>query len=132
MCPADNFETEQAVRLASRMDTPVYLRFGKKPMPLLPEANTPFASGKGRMIKEGDDIVLIGTGETVYPALLAAQQLEATHGICATVISMPTIKPLDDALIARVPRTRPEPASGIWNPKPALSGPTTSTATPTM
>ena len=102
VCPADNFETEQAVRLAARMDTPVYLRFGKKPMPLLSEENTHFAFGKGRIIKEGDDIVLIGTGEAVYPALLAARRLEATHGLYATVISMPTIKPLDYELIARV------------------------------
>ena len=46
--------------------------------------------------------MLIGTGETVYPALLAARRLEATHGLYATVISMHTIKPLDYELIARV------------------------------
>ena len=79
------------------MDTPVYLRFGKKPMPLLSEVNTHVEFGKGRVLQEDgfNDIVLIATGETVYPALLAARQLEATHGVYATVISMHTIKPLD-------------------------------------
>lgn len=103
--PADNFETEQAVRLAARMDAPVYLRFGKKPMPLLSETNQDFAFGKGRVICEGNDLTIIATGETVYPALQAARHLEATQGIRATVISMHTIKPLDYDLLANVAAT---------------------------
>lgn len=31
--PADNFETEQAVRLAANLKQPIYLRFGKKAYP---------------------------------------------------------------------------------------------------
>jgi transketolase len=100
--PADNFETEQAIRLAAQSVTPVYLRFGKKPMPLLSEENQEFAFGKGRIIQKGDDVVLIGTGETVYPALQAARQLKTMHSIHATVISMHTIKPLDYELLANV------------------------------
>ena len=102
LVPADNFETEMAVRQAAQSETPVYLRFGKKPMPLLSETNQDFAFGKGRVVKEGDDLVLIATGETVYPALQAARQLEAQQGISATVISMHTIKPLDYGLLATV------------------------------
>jgi len=103
VAPADNFETEQAVRLAAQMNKPVYLRFGKKPMPLLnPDETEPFKFGKGRIIKRGADIAIIANGETVYPALLAAQQLEAEHGIAATVISMHTIKPLDTVLLGRI------------------------------
>jgi len=33
VAPADNYETEQAVELAAASESPVYLRFGKKPMP---------------------------------------------------------------------------------------------------
>lgn len=102
VAPADNFETEQAIRQAAQLDTPVYLRFGKKPMPLLSEENTHFEFGKGRVVKTGDDAVLIATGETVYPALQAARQLEAEHGIRSTVVSMHTIKPLDYSLLATV------------------------------
>ncbi|UFH52725.1 transketolase family protein [Spirosoma sp. KNUC1025] len=100
--PADNFETEQAIRLAAELDHPIYIRFGKKPMPLLSEENQEFEFGKGRIISEGDDLVLIGTGETVYPALQAARQLESVHGIRSTVVSMHTIKPLDYDLLAYV------------------------------
>ncbi|MBP6023494.1 transketolase family protein [Ferruginibacter sp.] len=99
VAPADNFETAQAIELAANTNKPVYLRFGKKPMPSLKETNDDvFAFGKGRIICEGDDVAIIATGETVYPALQAAKKLVAQN-INATVISMHTIKPLDTALI---------------------------------
>jgi transketolase len=104
--PADNFETEQAIKLAAEMAHPVYLRFGKKPMPLLqPAEESDFQFGKGRIIKEGEDLTIIATGETVYPALLAAECLELEHNISATVVSMHTIKPLDYELLATVAST---------------------------
>jgi len=100
--PADNFETEQAVKLAAQSTKPVYLRFGKKPMQLLTEdASIGFEFGKGRVVKKGSDVAIIANGETVYPALLAAQKLEES-GISATVVSMHTIKPLDVTLIAQL------------------------------
>ncbi len=102
VAPADNFETEKAIELAAALNQPVYLRFGKKPMPPLKQANDDvFAFGKGRIICEGDDVAIIATGETVYPALEAAKKL-AAQNINATVISMHTIKPLDTVLIDSV------------------------------
>jgi transketolase len=98
--PADNFETREAVKLAVKLDRPLYLRFGKKPMPLLTEDESiGFEFGKGRVIKQGKDVTIIATGETVYPALQAAEKLEQESGIRATVVSMHTIKPLDKELI---------------------------------
>jgi transketolase len=102
VAPADNFETEQAIRKAAVLDQPVYLRFGKKAMPLLKQDNeNDFEFGKGRIIKEGEDLTFIATGETVYPALQAARKLELQN-IHASVISMHTIKPLDQALLEEV------------------------------
>jgi transketolase len=102
VAPADNFETEKAIELAANLDKPVYLRFGKKPMPPLKEHNDDvFAFGKGRIICEGDDVAIIATGEAVYPALEAARKLKGKN-IHATVISMHTIKPLDNELLAAV------------------------------
>ncbi len=102
VAPADNFETEQAVRLAAEYDKPIYMRFGKKAMPFLNEANTFFEFGKGRIVREGDDLAIIATGETVYPAWLAAKMLEDEKGIKATVVSMHTIKPLDSNLLEKL------------------------------
>lgn len=99
VAPADNFETEQSIRLAAVLNKPVYIRFGKKPMPFLNPENQSFEFGKGRVIAEGDDLAIVATGETVYPALLAARRLQAVHQVRAAVISMHTIKPLDTDLL---------------------------------
>ncbi|WP_308992159.1 transketolase C-terminal domain-containing protein [Mariniflexile litorale] len=99
VAPADNFETEQAVRLAAKTNKPVYMRYGKKAMPFLKEDNKTFEFGKGRVVREGNDITIIATGETVYPAWLAAKKLEDEHDMKATVVSMHTIKPLDIKLL---------------------------------
>jgi transketolase len=102
VAPADNWETEKAIESAAALNQPVYLRFGKKPMPPLKETNDDvFAFGKGRVICEGDDVAIIATGEAVYPALEAARKLKL-HNIYATVISMHSIKPLDTSLIDSV------------------------------
>ena len=102
VAPADNFETREAVKQAVALNKPLYLRFGKKPMPLLTEDDSiGFEFGKGRVIAKGADVTIIGTGETVYPALQAAELLEA-KGIKATVVSMHTIKPLDSSLILKL------------------------------
>ena len=100
VAPADNFETEQAIRQASQISKPFYLRFGKKPMPLLTEdKDNIFEFGKGRVVAKGKDLAIIATGETVYPALQAAKKLKSEHNIEATVVSMHTIKPLDYNLL---------------------------------
>jgi transketolase len=99
VAPADNFETEQAIKLASEIDQPIYLRFGKKPMSALKEENDDeFRFGKGRVITDGSDVAIIATGEAVYPALEAARKLKEQN-IASTVVSMHTIKPLDTVLL---------------------------------
>ncbi len=97
--PADNYETEKATELAAASDKPVYLRFGKKVMPSLKADNSDgFVFGKGRVIAEGNDVAIIANGETVYPAVQAAESLRE-QGIHATIVSMHTIKPLDTTLL---------------------------------
>ncbi|HEY4326421.1 MAG TPA: transketolase C-terminal domain-containing protein [Mucilaginibacter sp.] len=105
VAPADNFETEQAVRLSAQINKPVYLRFGKKPMPLLNPDETSFEFGKGRVIKGGEDVAIIANGETVYPAWQAAEKLHKEHNIRATVVSMHTVKPLDVNLLDELAKT---------------------------
>jgi transketolase len=102
VAPADNFETEHSIRRAAQMNRPVYLRFGKKPMPHLTAANAgDFEFGKGRVIRQGSHLAFVATGETVYPALQAAGIL-AEQGLQSTVISMHTIKPMDFELLSTV------------------------------
>jgi transketolase len=98
VAPADNFETREAVQAAARSTKPVYLRFGKKRMPHLPRVEPGFELGKASLIREGTDLSFLACGETVAPALAAAELL-AREGIQCRVLSLHTIKPLDHAAV---------------------------------
>jgi transketolase len=98
VAPADNFETREAIKAAAVSLTPVYLRFGKKTMPHLPRVVPGFQFGKASLVRPGKDISFIACGETVAPALAAAELL-AGDGIECRVISMHTIKPLDEKTV---------------------------------
>jgi transketolase len=94
VAPADNFETSEAIKQAVNFSSPLYLRFGKKPMMDISNENKDFKIGKAKFVTKGEDVLLIASGETVQRAYLAAQLLSEKN-IHATVISMHTIKPFD-------------------------------------
>ena len=94
VAPADNFETSEAIKQAVNFSSPLYLRFGKKPMMGISNENKDFKIGKAKFVTKGEDVLLIASGETVQRAYLAAQLLSEKN-IHATVISMHTIKPFD-------------------------------------
>ncbi len=98
VAPADNFETREAIKATAKLRKPAYLRFGKKTMPHLPRPVPGFELGKASLVRQGTDISFVACGETVAPALAAADLL-ATGGIDCRVISMHTIKPLDEAAV---------------------------------
>src|SRR6201998_2355878 len=56
VAPADNFESREAVKADARLPKPVYLRFGKKPMPHLPRVEPGFELGKASLIRESADL----------------------------------------------------------------------------
>src|SRR5215472_984349 len=94
LVPADNFETREGVRAATRSTTPVYLRFGKKRMPHLPRVEPSFELGRASLVREGTELSFLACGETVAPAYEAAELL-AKEGVGCRVLSLHTIKPLD-------------------------------------
>jgi transketolase len=98
VAPADNFETREAVRAAAQSTRPVYLRFGKKRMPNLPRVESGFELGKASLICEGVDLSFLACGETVAPAYDAAELL-AKEGVQCRVLSLHTLKPLDQTAI---------------------------------
>jgi 1-deoxy-D-xylulose-5-phosphate synthase len=57
--------------------------------------------GKGELMREGNDIVIVAIGNRVYDALSAAERLEK-DGIHAAVINARFAKPLDMKLISEV------------------------------
>jgi len=99
VAPADNAETREAVRAAAALRKPVYLRFGKAALYDLPATPAPFAFGRARTLRMGKDLAFIASGETVIHALLAAEQLKRTRGLDCRVLSVHTIRPLDEVAV---------------------------------
>jgi len=95
LAPADNFETREAIRAAYHHPRPIYIRFGKQPMPHVHTPDTRFEVGRAITLRSGTDVTFIATGETVPRAVQACDVL-AERGISAGAISMHTIKPLDE------------------------------------
>ena len=98
--PADADEAYAAVEAAINFYGPVYMRFGRFPVPnLTPEIKDyKFEIGRGVTYREGRDVTIVATGYMVHLALEAADIL-AKEGIDAGVINIHTVKPLDTALI---------------------------------
>ena len=98
--PADADEAYAAVEAAINLYGPVYMRFGRFPVPNLTSeiADYKFEIGRGVTYREGRDVTIVATGYMVHLAVEAAEIL-AKEGIDAGVINIHTIKPLDTALI---------------------------------
>jgi len=95
--PADGPETRAAILAAFETNGPFYVRLGRSKVPSI-ENKKDFVLGKGYMCREGKGIALIACGVMVNEALSAAAAL-TDKKIDAAVFNIPTIKPLDKALI---------------------------------
>ncbi len=99
--PSDDIEAKAASFAAYEHYGPVYMRFGRLPVPVINDnADYKFEIGKGVVLADGTDITLIATGLPVAATLEAAKML-AADGISAKVINMHTIKPLDNELVIK-------------------------------
>jgi pyruvate/2-oxoglutarate/acetoin dehydrogenase E1 component len=64
----------------------------------VPEELEPIPLGKGRVIREGEDVTLIATGPLVHRALEAAEEAEK-NGVSVEVVDPRTLQPLDEELL---------------------------------
>ena len=104
LVPCDPASMHKAVHAAADHLGPVYLRSSRVAMPhIYPEDDCPFEIGKANVVREGDDVTLIGCGLMVAAALDAAAML-TEKGIEARVVDMHTIRPLDEAAISAAAR----------------------------
>jgi transketolase len=96
--PADGREAEQVVRAVAELKGPCYVRLSRMKTPLFLPEDHRFEPGRAALLREGGCVTLIGTGVTSYQALAAAEEL-AAEGLEARVLSMASIKPLDEAAV---------------------------------
>ncbi len=100
LCPGDPLEVVGAVKAMLAHDGPCYLRIGNRGEPVLNKKNLKFKIGKGTVIRAGREAALVTTGNMLENTVKAADILKG-KGILAQVISMPTIKPLDESLLLK-------------------------------
>jgi pyruvate/2-oxoglutarate/acetoin dehydrogenase E1 component len=65
----------------------------------VPEELYTIPFGKGRIIREGTDVTIVGASLMAYEAQRAAEILAVEHGISAEVIDPRSIRPLDEEII---------------------------------
>ena len=98
ICPADSAEVRGVLPAVLKQDKPAYIRLGKKGEPAVHRTDPPFVIGRGIVLSEGTDVCFLGMGNAVIIAVEAAEKLRQ-RGISSKVVSLHTVKPLDDALL---------------------------------
>jgi 1-deoxy-D-xylulose-5-phosphate synthase len=102
MAPKDEGELQRMVATGLAYTAgPIAMRYPRGEgygVPLLEEGWETLEIGKGEILRQGDDVLLVAYGSMVHPAQQAAQLL-GEHGIEATVVNARFVKPLDLELI---------------------------------
>ncbi|MBV6624806.1 MAG: 1-deoxy-D-xylulose-5-phosphate synthase [Rivularia sp. (in: Bacteria)] len=102
MAPKDEAELQRmTVTGVNYTKGPIAMRFPRGNgygVPLMEEGWEPLEIGKGEILRNGDDVLMIGYGSMVNSTLQAAEIL-SEHGIEATVINARFCKPLDTELM---------------------------------
>ncbi|AMU10948.1 transketolase [Burkholderia cenocepacia] len=99
--PCDALDIEQMVPAIAAHKGPVYARLLRGNVPaVLDEYDYRFELGKAKLLRDGNDVLLISSGIMTMRSLEVAKALEADR-IDAAVLHVPTIKPLDVATIVR-------------------------------
>ena len=100
LCPSDANEMYQATKAILNHKGPVYMRTGRSNINNFYKKNYKFKIGKGHVLNEGKNICIFSTGIQTSIAVNAVNKLKKM-GINPTLISMPTIKPIDKKLIIK-------------------------------
>jgi len=102
MAPKDEAELQRMVVTGiNHTSGPITMRYPRGNgygVPLMEEGWEELPIGKAEILRNGDDLLILGYGSMVYPAMQTAEIL-SEHGIEATVINARFVKPLDTELI---------------------------------
>ncbi len=101
MAPKDEAEMQQMLVTGVNHNGPIAMRYPRGSgygVALADEGWEPIEIGKAELLRNGDDLLLLGYGTMVYPAMQVAEIL-SEHGIEATVVNARFTKPLDTEMI---------------------------------
>ena len=106
MAPKDEAELQRMLVTAIHHDGPCALRIPRgegEGVPLAEEGFEPVQIGRGELLTDGDDLLIVAYGAMVHPALATAGLLQE-QGVRAAVINARFLRPLDEALILPMAR----------------------------
>jgi transketolase len=104
LAPADAREMRRLMPATLDHPGPIYIRLAKGRDPVVSRDDGPFVIGKAILMREGEDALILDTGVGLQVALEAAERLSRA-GVEATVLHLPTVKPLDtEAILERAAR----------------------------
>ena len=98
VAPGDPVEVKCATKAIANHIGPCYLRLGKGGEPIVHTQELYFQLGKAIWLRQSKNITFISTGAILSEVIRAADDL-ASRGIQAGVVSIPTLKPLDEETI---------------------------------
>jgi transketolase len=98
VAPGDDWEAEEATSAVVATPGACYLRLDRSRADCISRPGEVFRIGKARVLRDGTDLTLVSTGGMLGVVLGAADRLAAQRINCR-VLSMHTLKPLDDAAI---------------------------------
>ncbi|MCO5224537.1 MAG: transketolase family protein [Thermomicrobiales bacterium] len=105
IAPVDAVELRQAMAAMMEDERPTYIRLTRDTNPVVVPDDYSFQIGKAVLLRDGADVGIVSTGVQTVRALAAADLL-AANGIEASVLHVPTIKPLDvEAIVNLAERT---------------------------
>lgn len=100
VAPADADEMRRLMPQTVDHQGPMYIRLGKGYDPIVSDDKQPFEIGKAILMRTGQDALILTTGITLKIGLDAADLL-SKKGLTASVLHVPTVKPLDIARILK-------------------------------
>ena len=93
--PSDGTSTAKLVAEMAERDGIVFMRTTRASTPVLYEPDEEFSIGGSKVVRDGDDVTIVGAGITLHAALEAADTL-AAEGVSARVIDLYSVKPIDE------------------------------------
>ncbi len=92
--PSDANQTAKLVDAMADLDGISFMRTTRGATPVIYDADEEFPIGGAKVVRDGDDVTLVGAGITLHEALKAADAL-AEEGVSARVVDLYSVKPVD-------------------------------------
>ena len=92
--PSDANQTAKLVAAMADLDGISFIRTTRGATPVIYSPDEEFPVGGAKVVREGDDVTLVGAGITLHEALEAADAL-AEEGVSAQVLDLYSLKPVD-------------------------------------